>query len=461
MHQGLSFEQRQQQKLHLTTEVKQGISVLCMNAAEVVEYAMVCLDENPFLERSEQWDRKHPCEPEKHCVCQSSEALSEREHFTFDENMSFASRSEFSFDRYVVDHSSLESNLETQLKLTVESEIEKTIGKHLIGNIDRNGYLCVELEEIAHGVGVSTGEVEKVLKVLQKCHPGIAARDIQECLLLQLEARGEAEFLTRCIVSEHLADLAAARYAVIARDLETSIDKVQAACDVIRRLDPRPGLHFDTDQGAIIWPEVEVVRADGGWKVCLREFDMPRMVINEEYLPLLHQEGIDKPTLEYLREKLKAAQGLLQGIEQRRQTLYRVACCIAELQKEFFDRGFEALRPLTMAQVAETLELSESTISRVVNGNYLQTPKGLFEMRYFFRSGVSQSCDGAISSEGVKHYIQQLVENEDQCRPLSDESIREKLTQQGIDISRRTINKYRQSMGILSASQRRRHQVSC
>lgn len=462
MRHSLSLGQQQKQTLHLTTEIRQGISVLCMNAAELSEYAAVCLDENPFLEYDERWDKKYPCEPDKHCITQSAEVLmdNEKRPRRFDEVFCQDAHDDFSFDRYAAERSAVEGNLEAQLEMVVQNGTDRTIGSYLIGNIDSSGYLCIETAEVAENLGVSVARVEEVLKIVQNLYPGIAARSIQECLVLQLEALGEANFLTRCIASDYLVELATAKYKDIARALGAEVSKVQKACELIKSLDPRPGLHFGITKAPVIWPEVAIMRSEKHWEVCLQEFDMPPMIINEAYLPLLKKNELDKPTLEYLQDKLRAAQGLLQGIEQRRQTLYQVASCIVEFQKGFLEEGYEALRPLTMAQVAEALEISESTVSRVANGNYMQTPRGLFEMKYFFSSGITQIANETISSEGIKHRIRHIIDGEDRYHPLSDAAIQEQLKAHDIEVSRRTVNKYRQALGILPASHRRHYRVS-
>ncbi|MDR0434572.1 MAG: RNA polymerase factor sigma-54 [Gracilibacteraceae bacterium] len=464
--QGLYLEQRQ--RLYMTTELKQAISVLQMSALELGDYITRSMEENPFLEENDGQRPEYESEseagyPARVCMDALAEEWRERGQ-AYGSGSYMEGKEEYPFEKYLSRRVTLEEHLRLQLRLEARGREDFLIGEHIIGSIDRNGYLCATVAELAGVMGVSPARVEKVLRVVQSFDPdGIGARNLKECLLLQLQAaagrpawRGDAE-LARRVIEGHLDDIAGKKLNHIAAALKTTVGAVQAVYDVIRRFDPHPGLRYDYADNYNVWPDVTLVREAAGYAVIVREFDFPRLRINQNYAALFRQEKIDGDARKYLEEKLESALGLIRGIEQRRLNIYKVACCIVEEQREFLEKGVEFLKPLTMSRVADIAGIHESTVSRVVNGKYMQTPRGLLELKYFFNSGLPGAAAGAMSSKSIKHLIRMIITEENPAEPLSDLDIMNRLRQKGIEISRRTVNKYRQSLGIPPNNLRKRY----
>lgn len=490
--------------LHLTTELAQGIQVLQMTASDLSEYVRDCVGENPFFDDDVSYregtrsiegsgaealaaddgaevsgaayegrkpeevlttlgasDASDVSDGVRYRRDVSTDELFERrghgspERFG-NERPDMAQRS-FSFDRFLVERESLEDYLLEQLHVSSYDVQTQRLGEYLIGCLDGSGYLRVPLSFIAEELGCTEELVADALKVIQSFDPvGVGARDLSECVKIQLEARGALSPLLERVLSGYLEQFGVKTPAAIARSLGVSLVELTSAMDVVRTCNPRPGSQFG-GASRPIWPEVVVEASpEGGYEVWLQDFYLPELKINEKYRTLaLKSDG--QSSEEYLKRKLKEAEGLLSSIRYRHATLRKVACAIVELQRGFFDEGFEALRPLTMAHVAEVSDVSESTVSRLVNGNYMQTPRGVFELRFFFSSSASSREGGeGASSLSVKRRIADLVAQEDPAKPLSDQALSDALAEAGIEISRRTVNKYRDELGIPARAARRR-----
>jgi RNA polymerase sigma-54 factor len=450
-----------QQRAHLSVQAQQGIALLSLSALELNEHIANCLEQNVFLEHDERDRRRHPLEAETIAVNVRTEALLDRmsKNHTGITGGSYGEiRREFPFEKYMTEQQTLEAYLREALAQELCDEEDMAIGDYLVGNIDAAGYLRIDIDEVAACLRVSAERVARVLAVLQSCAPaGIGARTVEECLLLQLEDAGRVEELARRVIGEHLADLGAGRIAQVAATLAVQPCEVQQIFDLIRRLDPHPGLQFSCEQRETICPEAVVEHDGTAYVVRMQEFDLPHLKLSEDYLRMLAKPQLNREAARYLSEQLRAAQGLMTGIEQRRLSIFQVASCIVACQQDFFEKGIDYLQPLTMAQVADQTGVAESTVSRVVNGKYIQTPQGLLEMRSFFHSGLASRAQGTVSSQTVKRRIQSLVAAEDPTHPLSDQGIQDRLAAEGIRVSRRTINKYRQSLNIPAGPQRRRY----
>ncbi|MCL2826588.1 MAG: RNA polymerase factor sigma-54, partial [Eggerthellaceae bacterium] len=307
-------------------------------------------------------------------------------------------------------------------------------------------------------LGQGMAQVAHVLALLQACQPaGVAARSLSECLLLQLDAIGEGTGLASVIVETQLECLAKVKLKRIAADCGVAVEEVQEAVDLIRGLNPRPGSPFSGPGNEAVVPEV-ALKADGGsLSVEMLDVDIPHLGIAPEYSGLLQKGSANQETRQYLRDSLKAAKALVESVEQRRVTLFRIACCIMCSQEAFLLEGFAGVRPLTMREVADQAGVSESTVSRMVNGNYIQTPHGVYELRAFFSGGASQGSQCDASSASVKKLMRKMVDEEDKRRPLSDTQIVERLLLQGVEVSRRTVNKYRNVLGIPNSPLRQRY----
>ncbi len=332
----------------------------------------------------------------------------------------------------------------------------------IAGSLDEDGYLRISLSDLASAAGVSESVMETVLRKVREFEPaGVAATDLADCLLLQLSRRGEGNGIAARILSHYLPQLARHRYEEIARDLRVPVADVTTAARHISTLEPKPGRPFATaeEQGVIpdliVIPESDGDSDEGGFIVRLNEDELPRLRISNDYKELLAERGQNEELLLYLREKIKGARFFLRSLQQRQQTLLAIGNQIVSRQEEFFRRGASALKPLIMAQIADAVGLHVTTVSRAVSGKYMDTPQGLFEMRYFFTPGFQNSDGSSVSNEMVKGAIREMVDKESPRSPLSDQEIVTELEERGLKIARRTIAKYREQLGILPSHLRK------
>jgi RNA polymerase sigma-54 factor len=314
------------------------------------------------------------------------------------------------------------------------------------------------LEEISEITGSGTEKVEEVLGLVQDLDPaGVACRNLQECLLKQVEQLGMQGSLVEIILRDHLGELESRKYPVIAKALGVSLDEVLGATRIISGLDPKPGLPYTQDEIHYITPDIFVYKISDEYVVVLNDEGLPNLRINSFYRNALAGSAeVDQKAGEYIQEKLRGALWLIKSIHQRQRTIYKVTKSIVKFQREFFDKGIEYLKPLVLRDVAEDIEMHESTISRVTTNKYVQTPQGLFELKYFFNSGISTISGTTIASESVKNRIRDIVSGENPKKPFSDQKIVDLLREQGIDIARRTVTKYREMLGIGSSTERKR-----
>ncbi|KAB2640448.1 MAG: RNA polymerase factor sigma-54 [Verrucomicrobia bacterium] len=335
-------------------------------------------------------------------------------------------------------------------------ESERDLVEAIAGNLDHDGYLRILPGDLAATINVPEHELETVLqKIKQFEPPGIAAFDLTECLCLQLSRRGEGNGLAARILRHHLQQLARHRFEEIAKEIRVPLADVAAAARHIATLEPKPGRPFaEADEQGVI-PDLIVIPEGDGFVVRLNEDDLPRLRISSEYKDMLAGRGENEELLLYLRDKIRGARVFLRSLQQRQQTLLAIGNQIVERQEEFFHRGAEALRPLIMAQIADAVGLHVTTISRAVSGKYMETPQGLFEMRYFFTPGFQNSDGTSVSNEMVKEAIRDLVEREKSKMPLSDQDIVTRLSERGLKVARRTIAKYREQLGILPSHLRK------
>ncbi len=346
------------------------------------------------------------------------------------------------------------------LNLPVE---HMTIAEFLVGSIDDSGWLATSIEDIAEAIGRPVEDVEKVLLVVQALEPaGVGARSLRECLLIQLEARGERDTLPWRIIHDHFDHLVNRRFPEISRQLKCTAEEVQAAADVIATLNPRPGLLVSSEEPRYVTPDLLVDRVDEEYIVVLNDRHLPRLRISTAYEGVLRDKkksemnSSETKTREYIQGKLNSARWLIQTIEQRRKTMIKVMNCIIREQRDFFDKGIAFLRPLTLQQVARQIDMHESTVSRVCSGKYVQTPRGVFELKFFFSSGLETDAGEDVSARAAKNTIKTLIDEEDKRNPLSDDAIAKKLHENGLHIARRTVAKYREQLNVLPARFRRR-----
>ncbi|NLK52158.1 MAG: RNA polymerase factor sigma-54 [Syntrophomonadaceae bacterium] len=469
MRLGLGLNVEQVQRLIMTPELRQAITVLQLSAIELHQYLQKELQENPFLEVQEENEGYN----EAAASDSSFDTGETGEKFDIDWQEYFSDRSDlgyvrqpreeypaYSFENFLTEGPSLQEHLQVQLDLAFTEGREREIGQYLLGCLDDYGYLRVPLGEIAAKLECSEAELEQVLSVLQTFDPtGVGARGLCECLLLQLKQLDQLNALTEKVVREHLDDVARGRWNRIASSLNISIQEVQSIVDLIRQLNPRPGDQFSRlNEIRYVAPDVFVERIDDEFVVLLNDTLVPRLGINNQYRSLLMGQQVnEQEARKFLENKLNAATWLIRSLEQRRYTLYRVACCLVEFQREFLLHGVKRLRPLTLKQVAEKLGIHESTVSRATANKYLQSPQGVHEFKFFFSSGISDEQGMGISAPSIQKLIREIVESEDISRPFSDQQITEILNKQGIPISRRTVAKYRSEIGIPSTAKRKRY----
>ena len=476
MFQGVGLEQVT--RLTLTPEVRQGIEVMAMSAVELSEYLENRADDNPFLIRAEEapsrsyeapfdpdggegWD-----EPRRQRPSLEAEAADEHpwaegpsasgEWAALAEGAPFRGGLADGAEGRLAREECLEVRLYRQLALELRDPQDLAIARQLVASLDEAGYLDAPLAAIAEAAAAEVGRVRQVLRIMQvSCEPaGLGARSLQERLVAQLASQGHRDALAYRLVRSHLEDLAAGRLSHAAAALSASLAQVKEAYELIRSLDPHPavGLGFTTHY---VRPEVAIVEGREGYEVRPSGRTLPRVLLNRDYVAAMEGQRQAPGASQELLRLLREAQGLMTAVEHRQAAVLAMAAVIAERQAGFFRHGVAELRPLTMAEMAAACGVSESTVSRVANGLFMATPQGLLEMRFFFHSSVGGPASQGASSKAVKHRIRQLVAAEDPRRPLSDGQLVEALADEGIVVSRRTVNKYRTTLGILSQSKRR------
>jgi RNA polymerase sigma-54 factor len=364
-------------------------------------------------------------------------------------------RRQFMFDS-IVAPTSLQETLMEQAHDSTLSEPDFPVAELIIGNIDDHGYFKATVEELSVTSGQAVGKILEVLKVVQTFDPpGVGARDLQECLLIQLRRSNQEESLEYRIVRDHMDALGKRRIPEIARGTGVEVDEVQDAMENIARLEPRPGRAFVADNQQYILPEVFVQRSNGEFIVTTNNEHIPHLRISNTYKELMAQGENAGEVRNYIREKIRAGKFLIKSLHQRQQTILNIAREIVSRQREFMEKGVSHLRPLTMVQVAEVVGVHETTVSRAVSGKYMDTPKGIFEMKYFFTAGIQTASGDGMSNTSVKDIIQEMFDGEDLSKPLSDQEVVKRLTQKGIFIARRTVAKYRTELDILPSNLRK------
>lgn len=377
-----------------------------------------------------------------------------------------------SYDQTLTKPATLEDHLLWQLRLSSEDEEEKAIGHMLIGNLDEDGYLRTSIEEIAEEARVSVAKVDSVLSLIQTFDPiGVAARDLQECLLIQLRHLHKPvgngfvhdgtrrESLLELIIKGHLRDLQKKRYASVAKTVGRSVQEIVEAVHIIEGLEPKPGRPYGSDNNQVIVPDVFVFKDEDEWRVVLNDDGMPRVRLNPYYTEMLGtKRGDGDATKAYLEDKLRGAQWIIRSLEQRNKTILKVVESLIKFQKAFLEKGIQYLKPLVLKQVAEDVAMHESTISRVTTNKYMYCPQGMLELKFFFNAGIQRAEPGAedLSSITVRELIREMVGQENPGKPLKDQEIVSRLRARGIVIARRTVAKYRAERNIAPASQRKR-----
>ncbi len=452
---GYELTIEQTQKLSMTPELIQAIQILQYNNQELNEYIDKELLENPILEPEyhKESDTEIDIDSLRDQLIQADENVEAYKQWE-----SHSTSDEYSYENFVAFNYTLTEFLIEQLHFSSLKGQDAEIGRYVIENIDDNGYLSMSLEEICSVLDVDLDSCERVLDLIHTFEPsGVGARDLNECLIIQLASLGELTDEIEFIISNRLKDLADNKYALISKDMGISIAEVQGIADLIKTLEPKPGRGFDSDNSIkYIIPDIYVEETNGEYVVSANDVSTPSLHISSYYNSLTEEAKSDKELSNYLNNRFNSAMWLMKSIEQRKKTIYNVASAIVQFQNDFFAKGERFLKPLTLKQIAETVGVHESTVSRAINGKYMQCPRGVFELKYFFTGGILNEDGSGVSSNSIKSMIKEFVDAEDDKKPLSDSKISEMLHEKGIDISRRTVAKYRDDIGILPSSKRRR-----
>jgi len=486
----MAFELKQNlklsQQLVMTPQLQQAIKLLQLSRLELTDLVTQEMEENPLLEEvvSEEY-------PEDTTVPESDtvEIANREEVKTIERTEEITGegdgKEEFDWNSYLEDYGptgvrydrkdddapswdnmlmvkpSLTDHLMWQLKLSRITDAEMKIGEQIIGNLDNNGYLVASIEEIAKQEGVEESFVEGVLKKIQEFDPpGIAARDIKECLLIQARILGVLTPLGESIINEHLKDLETKNYSNISRKLKVPMSEVLQAVCIISSMDPKPGSVYTEERIDTITPDVYVSKAGEEYKIILNDDGLPKLRISNFYKEIMGGSNTypdAENSRKYIRERMQSATWLIKSIQQRQRTIYKVTESILKLQRDFFNYGINYLKPLVLRDIADDVEMHESTISRVVTNKYMHTPRGIFELKYFFSSRIQKTSGDAVASKSVKEEIKKIVSAENPKKPYSDSDIVDLLKKSGISIARRTVAKYREMMRVLPSSKRKKY----
>ncbi|PLX79045.1 MAG: RNA polymerase sigma-54 factor [Desulfuromonas sp.] len=479
----MALELRQQlklsQQLVMTPQLQQAIKLLQLSRMELIDLVQQELEENPVLEEGVETEPVEGAETEEEQgesaasenqveeVKAEEEGMNDIDWQTYLEgyNLGGTVASSYeededrpSYENLLTKKQTLVDHLMWQLTLTRLGEDETRIATEIIGNIDDDGYLKASAEEIAGATASDEESVEEVVKIVQEFDPpGVGARSLQECLLIQVRQLDMSGSLVEEILRDHIGELETRKYQVIAKTLGVSLDEVLASAKIIASLDPRPGSPFGQEDVHYITPDIFVYKIGGEYVVVLNDEGLPNLRINSFYRSALSGASeVDEKAGEYIQEKMRGAVWLIKSIHQRQRTIYKVSKSIIKFQREFFDKGIEYLKPLVLRDVANDIDMHESTISRVTTNKYMQTPGGLFELKYFFNSGISTTGGDSVASESVKSRIKEIIANENPKKPYSDQKIVLLLKENGIDIARRTVTKYREMLGLGSSTERKR-----
>jgi RNA polymerase sigma-54 factor len=465
------------QQLIMTPQLQQAIKLLQLSRLELLDAISQEVEENPVLEEMAESEPEDDARSdiEKDAAEAGSADLAEVtieerarddvdwESYLAEYNTTGRTESTYeqreapSFENIKSTKTNLYSQLMWQLNMSNLEDDQREIGVNIIGNLDKDGYLDIPIDEISRITGYPEERVLETLSLIQNFDPvGVAARDMQECLLIQARFQGLAGTTAETIILHHLKELENRKYDQIAKSLALSLDEIRAAIAVIQGLEPRPGRVYSDEETIYITPDIYVFKIGDEYQIVLNEDGLPKLRISSYYRQmLLGHDGLPENAKTYIQEKLKSAAWLIKSIHQRQRTIYRVTESIVRFQNEFLDEGITHLKPLVLRDVAEDIEMHESTISRVTTNKYVYTPQGVFELKFFFNSAINSIEGDAIASESVKEHIRNIIKSENKAKPYSDQEIADFLKKLNINVARRTVAKYRETMGILTSRKRR------
>ncbi len=458
----------------LTQKMQQALQILQYNAQELELHVQQELESNPVLDQTLP-DTDFELEAPEVATSDTHDETSNldvefdldqfasafdrclREGRDFSVNHDMASRREF-YQNSITKEESLVAALMNQVGLAFQDEGRYQIAELIVGEIDDRGYFTGELEEIAQELEVPYTDVERVLFRIQKFEPlGVGARDIVECLLLQMTLEYPDETELQVLIEEHFDALQHRQIPQIAKSMKVPPERVEELKRMLSTLDPWPGNAYQSTPTQYIVADLVVEKEDGEWVVSLTAEDSPKLKLNKDYQSLSKDRSVEKGERAYLRDKVESAKWLIRNIEQRQQTILKIGKAIIDVQREFLDKGVDKIRPLTLQDIADVVGVHEATVSRTTRGKYIQTPQGLFELKYFFSTGLKTESGEDQSSKSVQLKIKKLIEAENKSKPLSDQKIADALKAEGLSIARRTVSKYRDILGIPSTTMRRQY----
>jgi RNA polymerase sigma-54 factor len=470
-HQGLILSQEMKMQQVLAPHLFQSLEILQMPLLDLQQMIKQELSENPTLEATQE-------QPDEQIEIEQGTKDAEREEFDNEleklaalgeewGDSQYESRQVASSDadekyQYMMDSlsesTSLHDQLLEQLTLSSLSEYERKIAEIVIGNIDDDGYLQLDVDDLLALPNFPAETLDKILDTVHEFDPpGVGARDLRECLLLQLKRAGKENTQEYQLVADHLDLLGRHKYEEISRGMGLTVDRVKDLAKAIAKLDPKPGRNFSEERIEYVTPEIVVEKKNGEYVITQNRKPYPKLFISQKYLQMLKDPNTSKEVKTYIREKITKSKQFIQSIDQRMDTIYRIAVEIVRIQRDFFDYGVSKLKPLNMKTIAALLEVHETTISRATTGKYMQTPRGLLSMKYFFKPGVKTASGESISNESVKAALAEIVRDEDKKKPFSDAKLVTLLDEQGIKIARRTVAKYRDQLRILPSHLRKQH----
>ncbi len=458
----------------LAPQLQQSLLILQAPLLELRNLVQQEMETNPVLEElANETEEQQPPKEETKSTSSDDEFKAEFDQLAkLDEewrdymaqSSSYSGRSQeaddkrqFFFDS-IATQETLQQHLMGQLNQTVLNGNDRKTAELIIGNIDDNGFLQADTDEMSLNTGIPKDDFEHMLTLIQSFYPpGVGARDLRECLLIQLRREGRGSTLEFKIVSEHMADLGKRRFPEIARRMGISVEQVQKCANGIAQLDPRPGAIFAQAPQNYVLPDVTVEKVNGEYQVILNGEQIPHLRISNTYKDIMSKDGNGNEVKDYIRDKIRSGKFLIKSIHQRQQTISNISHQIVSRQREFFDHGSSHLKPMTMVQIADAVGVHETTVSRAISGKYMSTPQGVFEMKYFFTPGYQTATGESMSNTSVKEAILDLVKDEEGNSPLSDKEIVEILSKRGIPIARRTVAKYRTELNILPSNMRRKY----
>ncbi|MCK5508940.1 MAG: RNA polymerase factor sigma-54 [Desulfobacterales bacterium] len=475
----MALELRQQlkltQQLIMTPQLQMSIKLLQLSRLELAEVIRQELEENPALEEVQNFADEEAQADQSETVSDDVPAIKEvkiEEKINDDidwsnylDEYNSTGKTTFetekkttpNFESFIARKESLYDHLLWQLLMTFPTEEEEKLGSLIIGNLNKNGYLDIPVEELITTSGSTPDKVNQVLSLIKTFDPtGVGARDLKECLLIQADHFKLDNTIVIDIIKNHIKHLENKNYKFIARELEVDIQEVISAVNIIKEFEPKPGRTFSVAEPQYINPDIFIYKFDDDFLILMNDDDVPKLHVNSLYKQFISRDGkIPSNVREYLQDKMRSASWLIKSIYQRQKTIYRVMASILKFQRKFFEKGVAHLKPMVLKDVAEDIEMHESTISRVTTNKYAYTPQGIFELKYFFNSSINRINGDAIASASVQEKIRQIILNENAKKPYSDDKIVTLLKESNVNIARRTVAKYRGMMELLSSSKRK------